>query len=48
MSRFADINFTPSSRALILTGMWETNTFGASFHARLNVASAVIAKQKQR
>jgi hypothetical protein len=28
--------------------MWETNTFDASFHARLNVASAVIPEQKQR
>jgi hypothetical protein len=28
--------------------MWETNTFAASFHARLNVALAVISGQKQR
>src|SRR4030088_2334262 len=38
LPRFADINFTSSNRALSQAGMWETNTFGASFHARLNVA----------
>jgi hypothetical protein len=27
-----------SSRRLTQAGMWETNTFIASFHARLNVA----------
>jgi hypothetical protein len=33
---------------LILADMWETNTFEASFHARLNVASAAVPGQKQR
>src|SRR6266480_5800000 len=35
---FADINFASSNRPLTQAGMWETNTFAASFHARLNVA----------
>src|SRR3954454_23370314 len=34
----ADINFTSSSRRPTQADMWETNTFPASFHARLNVA----------
>src|SRR3954471_15778674 len=36
---FADINFTSSNRRLTQASMWETNTFAASFHARLNVAA---------
>src|SRR5882757_3977632 len=36
--RFADINFVSSNRPLTQAGMWETNTFAASFHARPNVA----------
>jgi hypothetical protein len=35
---FADINFVSSNRRLTQAGMWETSTFAASFHARLNVA----------
>jgi hypothetical protein len=38
MPRFADINFASSNLAVSQAGMWETNTFAASFHARLNVA----------
>src|ERR1700738_258453 len=38
MPRFADINFASSNRASIPSDMWETSTFAASFHARLNVA----------
>src|SRR4029079_2387295 len=38
LPRFADINFASSNRALSQAGMWETSTFAASFHARLNVA----------
>jgi hypothetical protein len=30
-----------SNRHLAQVGMWETNTFAASFHARLNVAPRV-------
>src|ERR1700754_1883362 len=33
-----DINFVSSRRHLTQAGMWEPNTFIASFHARLNVA----------
>src|SRR3954464_15070897 len=36
---FADINFASSNRRLTQASMWETNTFAASFHARLNVAA---------
>jgi hypothetical protein len=39
---FADINFASSNRYLTQAGMWETNTFGASFHARLNVARRIL------
>src|SRR6476660_756873 len=35
---FADINFASSKAVSDPIGMWETNTFIASFHARLNVA----------
>jgi hypothetical protein len=45
---FADINSASSNRPLSQAGMWETNTFAASFHARLNVALAGIFRQKQR
>jgi hypothetical protein len=41
---FADINFASSSRYLTQAGMWETNTFAASCHARLNVASHAFAR----
>jgi hypothetical protein len=34
----ADITFLSSNRSLTQARMWETNTFAASFHARLNVA----------
>src|ERR1017187_10768095 len=34
----ADINFASSNRHLTQADMWETSTFTASFHARLNVA----------
>jgi hypothetical protein len=36
----ADIKIPSSSAVSGLAGMWETNTFKASFHARLNVASS--------
>src|SRR5205814_9714616 len=36
---FADINFASSNRRLTQASIWETNTFAASFHARLNVAA---------
>jgi hypothetical protein len=35
----ADIKILSSNGVSGLAGMWETNTFKASFHARLNVAS---------
>src|SRR5260370_42449943 len=35
---FADINFASPNRHLTQADMWETSTFAASFHARLNVA----------
>jgi hypothetical protein len=38
MPPFADINFASPNRHLSQPDMWETNTFAASFHARLNVA----------
>jgi hypothetical protein len=38
MPLFVDINFTSSNRRPTQAYMWETNTFDASFHARLNVA----------
>jgi hypothetical protein len=38
MPSFADINFASSNQRLTQADMWETNTFNASFHARLNVA----------
>jgi hypothetical protein len=34
----ADIKILSSNGVSGLAGMWETNTFKASFHARLNVA----------
>src|SRR5207248_1234703 len=39
---FADINFASSNRRLTQASMWETNTFAASFHARLNVAAFAV------
>src|SRR3954466_11521118 len=36
---YGDINFASSNRRLTQFSMWETNTFAASFHARLNVAA---------
>jgi hypothetical protein len=35
----ADIKILSSNGVSGLAGMWETNTYKASFHARLNVAS---------
>src|SRR5258708_39406747 len=35
---FADINFASPNRRLTQADIWETSTFTASFHARLNVA----------
>src|SRR3954447_3647603 len=44
--RFADINFASSNRGLFPSDMWETNTFAASFHARLNVALVEDSRAK--
>jgi hypothetical protein len=38
MARFADIKFCVIKPASDPIGMWETSTFTASRHARLNVA----------
>jgi hypothetical protein len=43
---FADINFVSSSRRPTQAVMWETNTFPASFHARLNVATQQYSRAK--
>jgi hypothetical protein len=48
LTTLASSHLPSSNRLLALAGMWETSTFEASFHARLNVASAGIFEQKQR
>src|SRR3954462_4786763 len=45
---FADINFVSSSRRPTQADMWETNTFPASFHARLNVARRLSLPRGKR
>src|SRR4051794_32714189 len=44
--RSADINFVSSNRDLALADMWETITFAASFHARLNVAAVDVSRRR--
>jgi hypothetical protein len=44
----ADIKILSSNGVSGLAGMWETNTFKASFHARLNVASSPEILLKSR
>src|SRR3954453_3932790 len=47
--RSADINFVSSNRDLALADMWETITFAATFHARLNVAAVdVFQAERER
>jgi hypothetical protein len=43
IASFADINFASSKTASGSGCMWETNTFPASFDARLNVAPQGIS-----
>src|SRR5260370_25788309 len=44
---FADINFASSNRRLTQADMWETSTFTASFHARLNVAPQATIRARR-
>jgi hypothetical protein len=42
----ADIKILSSNEVSSSAGMWETNTFKASFHARLNVALQHVTRLK--